>query len=182
MNETKQTALVTGANEGIGFDTARQLAQRGFTVWLGCRDEGRGVAAAKKLAKDGDVRFVRLDVTDVESVRAAAARVERETGALDVLVNNAAIFVKDDSLPGTIPLDAIVRTYDVNFYGVLRVTQAFLPLVRKAKAGRIVNVSSTLGSVTAITAPDSPLTAFPAFAYASSKTALGASPAGSPSS
>ena len=132
------------------------------------------MAAAKALAKDGDVRFVRLDVTDLESVRAAAVRVERETGALDVLVNNAAIVVKEDGLPGTIPLDAIARTYDVNLYGVLRVTQAFLPLVRKAKAGRIVNVSSTLGSVTAVTAPNSPLAQFPSFAYASSKTALGA--------
>jgi NAD(P)-dependent dehydrogenase (short-subunit alcohol dehydrogenase family) len=86
MTNAKKTALVTGANKGIGFETARQLAQRGFVVWLGCRDEGRGVAAAKELAKDGEVRFVRLDVTDVESVRAAAGRIEKETGALDVLV------------------------------------------------------------------------------------------------
>lgn len=174
MNETKQTALVTGANKGIGYETARQLAQRGFVVWLACRDEGRGVAAAKELAKDGDVRFVRLDVTDAESVSAAARRLERETGALDVLVNNAGIAVDDDSLPSTVTLDAIQRVFDVNFYGVLRVTQAFLPLVRKAKAGRIVNVSSTMGSATVVSMPDSPLAQFPAFAYASSKTALSA--------
>lgn len=174
MANTKQTALVTGANKGIGFETARQLAQRGFVVWLGCRDEERGVAATRELAKDGDVRFVRLDVTDLESVRAAAARVDEETGALDVLVNNAGIAVDGDGLPSTTQLETIQRTFDVNFYGVLRVTQAFLPLVRKAKAGRIVNVSSTMGSVTTVVIPNGPLTPFPAFAYASSKTALSA--------
>src|ERR1700728_3756114 len=128
MKENKPTALGTGANKGIGFETARQLARRGFVVWLGCRDEGRGVTAAKELGKDGDVRFVRRNVTDVESVRQAAARLESETGALDVLVNNAGIAVADsDGLPGTVPLQTIERTFDVNFYGVLRVTQAFLP-------------------------------------------------------
>lgn len=175
MKESKPTALVTGANKGIGFETARQLARRGFVVWLGCRDEGRGVSAAKTLAKDGDVRFVRLDVTDAESVREAAARIEGETGALDVLVNNAGIAVADsDAFPGAVPLKTIERTFDVNFYGVLRVTQAFLPLVKKAKAGRIVNVSSTMGSMTTLQIPGSPLAQLPAFAYASSKTALNA--------
>lgn len=174
MTNRKQTALVTGANKGIGFETARQLAQRGFIVWLGCRDEERGVAAANALAKDGEVRFVRLDVTDDESVRAAAARVERETGPLDVLVNNAAIAAPDDSFPSSLAIDTLQRTFDANFYGVLRVTQAFLPLVKKAQAGRIVNVSSTMGSLTVVTLPDSPLARFPAFAYAASKTALNA--------
>jgi NAD(P)-dependent dehydrogenase (short-subunit alcohol dehydrogenase family) len=174
MTDIKPTALVTGANKGIGFETARQLAQQGFVVWLGCRDEERGVAAAKELAPDGDVRFVRLDVTDVDSVRTAASRLERETGALDVLVNNAGIAVDGDSLPSTVELSTIERVFDVNFYGVLRVTQAFLPLLRKAKAGRIVNVSSTMGSVGTVVIPNGPLSAFPAFAYASSKTALSA--------
>jgi NAD(P)-dependent dehydrogenase (short-subunit alcohol dehydrogenase family) len=175
MNEIKPTALVTGANKGIGFETARQLAQRGFVVWIGCRDEGRGVTAAKTLAKDGDVRFVRLDVTDAESVRQAVARVEGESGALDVLVNNAGIAVADsDASAGAVPLETIERTFEVNFYGVIRVTQAFLPLVKKAKAGRIVNVSSTMGSITTLQIPGSPLAQFPAFAYASSKTALNA--------
>jgi len=175
MKENKPTALVTGANKGIGFETARKLAQRGFVVWLGCRDEGRGATAAKELGKDGEVRFVRLDVTDADSIRQAAARIERETGALDVLVNNAGIAVADsDGLPGTVPLSTIERTFNVNFYGALRVTQAFLPLVKKAKAGRIVNVSSTMGSITTLRYPDSPIEQFPAFAYASSKTALNA--------
>lgn len=173
-----KTALVTGANKGIGFETARQLAQLGYAVWLGCRDEERGVAAAKKLSVDGDVRFVRLDVTDAASIDAAAARIESVTGPLDVLVNNAAIIVSDDGFPSTVSVDAIHRTLDVNLYGVLRVTQRFLPLVKKAKAGRIVNVGSTMGSITTLLAPDSPLAPlvpqFPNFAYAASKTALSA--------
>jgi NAD(P)-dependent dehydrogenase (short-subunit alcohol dehydrogenase family) len=175
VNTTKQTALVTGANKGIGFETARQLAQQGFTVWLGSRDEARGETAAKELAEDGDVRVVRLDVTDAESITAAAARIGDETGALDVLVNNAGVAIEEgEGLPSTVRLDTIQRTFDVNFYGTLRVTQAFLPLVRQAPAGRIVNVSSTMGSVTALTSPGSPLAEIPAFAYTASKTVLNA--------
>ena len=174
MTYTKQVALVTGANKGIGFHTARELAQRGYVVWLGCRDEGRGAAAAKELAKSGDVRYVRLDVTDAESVRAGAARIEGESGALDVLVNNAGIALPDDGPPSSLSVEAIQRCYDVNLHGALRVTQAFLPLLHKAKAGRIVNVSSTMGSLTVLSLPESPLARFPAFAYASSKTALNA--------
>lgn len=174
MNSEKLVALVTGANKGLGFEAARQLAQRGYVVWLGCRDEGRGVAAAKELAQDGDVRFARLDVTDAESVRAAAARVERESGVLDALVNNAAILLDDDALPGAVSLDIVQKTFDVNVYGMLRVTQAFLPLVRKSDAGRIVNVSSTMGSVAMVSMPNSPLAQFPTFAYAASKTTVSA--------
>jgi len=173
MTTNKQIALVTGANKGIGFETARQLAQRGFIVWLGCRDEGRGVAAARALSKDGDVRFVRLDVTDDESVRAAASHVERETGALDVLVNNAGIFVFDgEGAVSTVRLDTMRRTFEVNLFGVLRVTQAFLPLVRKSSAGRVVNVGSTLGSIATLVAPNSFLRERPAVGYSVSKTAL----------
>lgn len=178
MTETKQTALVTGANKGIGFETARQLAERGFIVWLGCREEGRGVAAAKDLAMSGDVRFVRLDVTDAASIDAAARRIGRDVSALDVLVNNAGVLLGDDGLPSSRSLEMIQRTFDVNFYGAIRVTQAFLPLIRKAKAGRIVNVSSTMGSLTALSDPDSMLAplvrATPNFAYGASKTALNA--------
>lgn len=174
----KRTALVTGANKGIGFETARQLAQMDFTVWLGCRDESRGVAAAKELAKDGDVRFVRLDVTDDASVRAAAERIGSTTGALDVLVNNAGIIAEGDGMPSTSSVDVIERTFDVNLYGALRVTQAFLPLVKKSSAGRIVNVSSTLGSIATVLDANSflrpLLKQFPNFAYAASKTALNA--------
>ena len=173
MNTTNQTALVTGANKGIGFETARQLAQLGFTVWLGSRDPERGDAAVKELAGEGDVRFVSLDVTDADSIKAAAARIDEETGALDVLVNNAGIAVLEDGAPPSATRsDPIERTFDVNFYGALRVTQAFLPLVQKAPAGRIVNVSSTLGSIGTLVSPGNPFGEIPAFSYAASKTLL----------
>jgi NAD(P)-dependent dehydrogenase (short-subunit alcohol dehydrogenase family) len=175
MDTTNKTALVTGANKGIGFETARQLAQQGFTVWLGARDQARGEAAVKELTDDGDVRFVSLDVTDADSVTAAAARIGDETGALDVLVNNAGIAVQaGEGLPSTVQLETIQQTLEVNFYGALRVTQTFLPLVQQAQAGRIVNVSSTMGSITTLLLPGSPLAQFPAFAYPASKTVLNA--------
>ncbi|MET0494630.1 MAG: SDR family oxidoreductase [Actinoplanes sp.] len=169
---TTKTALVTGANKGIGFETARQLAQQGFTVWLGARDQERGESAAKELAGDGDVRLVSLDVTDAASVRAAAARIGDETGALDVLVNNAGVAIGEgEGPPSSVGLETIRRTFDVNLYGALRVTQAFLPLVRRARAGRIVNVSSTMGSITTLVAPGNPLGQFGiSYAYSTSKT------------
>jgi NAD(P)-dependent dehydrogenase (short-subunit alcohol dehydrogenase family) len=175
MNTTKQTALVTGANKGIGFETARQLAQQGFTVWLGSRDHERGESAARELANDGDVRFISLDVTDADSVEAAAVRIGDETGALDVLVNNAGVAIAEgEGVPSTVRPATIQQTLDVNFYGALRVTQAFLPLVRRAPAGRIVNVSSTLGSITTVASPGNPFGQFPFFAYPASKTLLNA--------
>src|SRR4051812_16793402 len=99
MSTTKRTALVTGANKGIGLETARQLAQQGFTVWLGSRDQARGEAAAKDLAVDGDVRFVSIDVTDPDSVQAAAAQISGTTGALDVLINNAGVALGGEDGP-----------------------------------------------------------------------------------
>ncbi|AGZ40723.1 SDR family oxidoreductase [Actinoplanes friuliensis] len=172
MTTTQQTALVTGANKGIGFETARQLAQLGFTVWLGCRDQGRGEAAAKELAADGDVRFVRLDLTDTVSIQAAQEHIAEHSGTLDVLINNAAIALgSQEGPPSTMRPETIEKTLEVNFYGTLHVTQAFLPLVRKAEAGRIVNLSSSMGSLTMLTAPEQPLAPFGvSYAYSSSKT------------
>ncbi|WP_404795422.1 SDR family oxidoreductase [Streptomyces tendae] len=167
---THQTALVTGANKGIGFETARQLAQRGLTVWLGCRDQSRGEAAAKALAADGDVRFVRLNVTDIASIQAAREHIAEQSGALDILINNAGIALGDqEGPPSTVGSETIKKTLDVNFYGTLHVTQVFLPLVRKADAGRIVNLGSSMGSLTKLTAPEQPPFAM-AYAYAASKT------------
>ena len=175
MDTTRKIALVTGANKGIGLEAARQLAQQGFIVWLGSRDQARGEAAVKELAPDGDVRLVNLDVTDVDSVQAAAERVGEETGALDVLVNNAgAAVAHGEGRPSTVQLDTIQQTFDVNLYGTLRVTQAFLPLVQRAPAGRIVNVSSTLGSVTTVVSEGNPFGQMPFFAYPASKTVLNA--------
>ncbi|GAA1800312.1 SDR family oxidoreductase [Actinomadura chokoriensis] len=151
---TPRTALVTGANKGIGFAIARGLAERGMTVLLGARDPALGEKAAAGLRDGGrDVRAVALDVTDPASVRAAAGRVAAETGRLDVLVNNAGISGGPVHPPDEADLDVVRRVFDTNLFGVYRVTNAMLPLLRRAPAGRIVNVSSGTASMAAMTDP-----------------------------
>lgn len=173
MNDTKRTALVTGANKGIGLETARQLAEAGYAIWIGSRDLDRGRAAADALSAHGEVRAVALDVTDAQTVADAAAELEAAHGSLDVLVNNAGIAVNDgEGLPSTVAFEAIQENLDVNLFGTLRVIQTFLPLIRKSPDGRIVNVSSTIASLATLTQPDSALKAYPVFAYPVSKTAL----------
>jgi len=165
-------ALVTGANKGIGLETARQFGARGFTVLAGARDEARGREAERVLRADGaDATFVRLDVSSDASVRAAAAWIEREYGRLDILLNNAGI--ARGNPPSQTDLDLMREVYEVNVFGVIRVTNAMLPLLRRAPAARIVNVSSEVGSITSMTDPASPLAQMPAgLAYPSSKAAL----------
>jgi NAD(P)-dependent dehydrogenase (short-subunit alcohol dehydrogenase family) len=169
---TTTIALVTGANKGIGLETARQFGARGFTVLAGARDEERGLAAERELRADGvDVRFVSLDVTADASVREAADWIEREYGRLDILVNNAGI-ARGNPASET-DLDTMREVYEVNVFGVIRVTNAMLPLLRRAPAARIVNVSSEVGSISSMTDPASPLGQMPAsLAYPSSKSAL----------
>src|SRR5579859_57217 len=169
---TTTTALVTGANKGIGRETARQFGARGFTVLAGARDPERGLEAERALRADGaDVRFVPLDVTGDASVREAADWIEREYGRLDILVNNAGI--ARGNPPSQTDLDLMHEVYEVNVFGVIRVTNAMLPLLRRAPAARIVNVSSEVGSITSQTDPASPLAQMPAsLAYPSSKAAL----------
>ena len=165
-------ALVTGANKGIGLETARQFGARGITVLAGARDEARGREAERVLRADGaDATFVRLDVSSDASVRAAAAWIEREYGRLDILLNNAGI--ARGNPPSQTDLDLMREVYEVNVFGVIRVTNAMLPLLRRAPAARIVNVSSEVGSITSMTDPASPLAQMPAgLAYPSSKAAL----------
>jgi NAD(P)-dependent dehydrogenase (short-subunit alcohol dehydrogenase family) len=169
---TMTIALVTGANKGIGLETARQLGARGFTVLAGARDEERGLEAERALRADGaDARFTRLDVTDDTSVRQAAEWIGHEYGRLDILVNNAGI--ARGNPPSETDLDAMREVYEVNVFGVIRVTNAMLPLLRRAPAARIVNVSSEVGSISSQTDPASPLAQMPAsLAYPSSKSAL----------
>ncbi|UQA58528.1 SDR family oxidoreductase [Polyangium aurulentum] len=169
----KKVALITGANKGIGFETARQLGQRGMTVLVGARDAERGEAAAKRLREEGlDARFVRLDVTDGATIDAAAKWIERELGRLDVLVNNAGIVV-DQQKPSECNLDDVRKVYDANVFGVIAVTQAMLPLLRRsAPHARIVNVSSGLGSFALQTDPRSPYASINILGYNSSKAAL----------
>jgi NAD(P)-dependent dehydrogenase (short-subunit alcohol dehydrogenase family) len=166
-------ALITGANKGIGFETARQLGARGVTVLAGARDEARGRQAEQALRDGGaEARFVPLDVTDAKSAQAAADWIDREHGHLDILVNNAGIAVGGGP-PSQTDLDAMREVYETNVFGVIVVTNAMLPLLRRAPAARIVNVSSEVGSLTAMTDPASPLAQMPAgLAYPSSKSAL----------
>ncbi len=165
-------ALITGANKGIGLETARQLGARGATVLAGARDEARGVAAERALRDGGaEARYVPLDVTDAKSAQQAADWIEEEYGRLDILVNNAAI--ARGGPPSETDLDAMRQVYETNVFGVIIVTNAMLPLLRRAPAARIVNVSSEVGSITSMTDPASPLAQMPAgLAYPSSKAAL----------
>jgi NAD(P)-dependent dehydrogenase (short-subunit alcohol dehydrogenase family) len=169
-----QIALITGANKGIGFATARALGSLGMTVLVGARDEDRGQSAAKELAGEGlDARFVRLDVTDPATIQAAVDLVAAEFGRLDVLVNNAGILRADGTAePSATIVATIHEVFETNVYGVVAVTNAFLPLLREAPAARIVNVSSEVGSISSLTNPESPLYVLTSVPYPASKAAL----------
>src|ERR1700743_3706875 len=148
-NTMNRIALVTGANKGIGFEVARQLAASGCTVLLGARNRALGEEAAATLKREGrDVRYLGIDLEDSATIATAAKDIDTEFGHLDVLVNNAGIAAQSDGLPSSSSLDAIERDYRVNFLGSVTVTQAMLPLLRKAASATIVNVSSGLGSLT----------------------------------
>jgi NAD(P)-dependent dehydrogenase (short-subunit alcohol dehydrogenase family) len=173
---TEQTiALVTGANKGIGYEIAAQLARRGMTVFLGARDDKRREAAVAALREAGreHVYGIALDVTDPATARAAATTVEERFGRLDVLVNNAGISGGMAQAPSSVDPAVIRAVFDVNVLGVLTVTNTMLPLLRRSGAARIVNMSSGVGSLAAMSDPDGPLAGMPASAaYVPSKTAL----------
>jgi NAD(P)-dependent dehydrogenase (short-subunit alcohol dehydrogenase family) len=165
-------ALISGANKGIGYEIARGLGAKKITVLVGARDEARGQAAADKLKAEGaDARFVQLDVTDHETIRRAAEWIGEQFGRLDILVNNAGIG-EWGGKPSDVDLAKVREIYETNLFGPMALTQAMLPLLRKSKHGRIVNVSSSLGSLTLATQPDSPLASFVVLGYNTSKTAL----------
>jgi NAD(P)-dependent dehydrogenase (short-subunit alcohol dehydrogenase family) len=160
------TTLITGANKGLGYETARRLRGDGHDVWIGARDLERGQDAAEEL----DARFVQLDVSNAHSIAAAAAAVEAETG-LDVLINNAGIagsFVPIADLTA----EEVQSVYDINVFGPVRVTQAFLPLLERSAAPVIVNVSSGLGSETLVRDSGRIESTVNSVAYCSSKSAL----------
>jgi NAD(P)-dependent dehydrogenase (short-subunit alcohol dehydrogenase family) len=169
-------ALVTGANKGIGREIAAQLAELGHTVIIGARDLARGETVAAELrAAGGDVTAVTLDVTDPASAERAAAEVRARHGRLDALVNNAGISHEPGAdfagqLPGSADVDHIRYVFETNVFGVVTVTSAFLPLLRRSDAARIVNVSSSAGSLAAIS--DFANTDPVALGYVPSKTAL----------
>ncbi len=146
---TQKTALITGAEQaGIGREIARQLAHKGYSVWLGCRDADRGQQAATDLRKEGlDAHALALDVTVDASVKAAAQTFGKTRDTLDVLVNNAGVATGGYVSPTEASLDDMRAVYEVNVFGAVRVTQAFVPFLRKAGQGRIVMMSSSLGSI-----------------------------------
>ena len=171
-----KTALVTGGNKGLGFEMARQLATRGYTVWIGSRDVALGEAAATSLRPAGDVRVFRLDVRDPEGIERAARELATETDYLDVLINNAGISPPPpgDGKASEVDVVSARAIFETNVFGVLQVTQAFLPLVRKSGAGRIVMMSSGMGSLSRLVDPASGLARWPRTAYSASKAALNA--------
>jgi NAD(P)-dependent dehydrogenase (short-subunit alcohol dehydrogenase family) len=179
---SEKAAFITGANKGIGLETARGLGKLGLAVVIGSRDEARGRAAAEKLRSEGieNVEAVRFDVTRPEDHKEVARHFEGRFGRLDVLVNNAGVeleetdFGKSFNTTSTLPPEILRRTFETNFFSVVALTQALLPLIRKAPAGRIVNVSSILGSLTLHSDLSSGIYDKKAFAYDASKTALNA--------
>ncbi|MBB5085111.1 SDR family NAD(P)-dependent oxidoreductase [Nonomuraea endophytica] len=191
-----EVALVTGGNKGIGRQIVYSLAQQGLTVFLGARNPGLGHSAVQELQTEQaavcggrqtgepaadpsgtgglDIRFVQLDVTDPGSVEAAVDRIEAETGRLDVLINNAGVMVEWGLQSTDITAAHLRETYEVNVFGVVTVTSACVPLLRRSPNPRIVNMSSGLGSLTLMSDPTSPLSARAFLAYSSSKAALNA--------
>ncbi|MEE4594660.1 SDR family oxidoreductase [Streptomyces sp. DSM 41524] len=167
------TTLITGANKGLGFETARRLIAAGHTVYLGSRDADRGRRAAEQLG--AGARLVVLDVTDDASVAAAAKTVEAD-GGLDVLINNAGIEARtpDGGVIGAaeVTADMMKEVFETNVFGVVRVTHAFLPLLRRSAAPVVVNVSSGLASLERVSTPDTPTHAYPGVAYPASKTTV----------
>ncbi len=148
-NNSGRIALITGANKGIGFEVARQLGSKGIVILAAARDSERGEAAAAKLKANGaDAHFIELDVTRPDTISTAAQTITGQYGRVDILINNAGIVDPGDGPPSVADPAAVRRVLEVNFFGVLAVTQAMLPLVRKSASGRIVMVSSGLGSLT----------------------------------
>lgn len=177
----KEVALVTGANTGVGFQVAKALANNGYTVFVGSRDLQKGVAAVEEIG--GDAKAIQINITDSTSITNAVKQIESEFGYLTLLVNNAAI--SNAGKPGRTmeevlgaqrasiaPLDEMRTVWDTNVFGTLAVTQAFLPLLRKAAAARIVTVSSALGSLAINANPDNPYRDNFDAVYGASKTAL----------
>jgi len=155
--------LITGANKGLGYETARQLIGRGHSVYIGARNVERGEAAARQLGG----HFVQLDVTDDGSVETALGEIAEREGYLDVLVNNAGI-----STTGDVTGEVALEVFDTNAVGIIRVTQAAIPLLEKSENPVVVNVSSALGSFWAVTNPERRQFHFPSIIYGSSKAAV----------
>jgi len=173
----KRIALVTGANKGLGFETARQLGQEGVKVLMASRNKEKGREAVQKLRDEGlEVEFVQLEVTKASEIDALVSYIDTNYGKLDVLVNNAGIMHSGE--PGginsseSVKAEVLRETFDVNFFSLVSLTQKLLPLIKKSESGRIINVSSILGSNTVQSDESSPWSGIKPFAYNASKAAL----------
>ncbi|MBO7744223.1 SDR family NAD(P)-dependent oxidoreductase [Paenibacillus sp. MWE-103] len=175
-------AFVTGANRGIGLETARGLAKLGATVVIGARNEQNGRETAKQLKEEGfKAESIRHDVNVSKDNEAAFRYFDEHYGKLDILVNNAGVMLDQEHISmeivnrtGTMPLQLLRDSFDINFFGQVELTQLLLPLLRKSDAGRIVNLSSILGSLTLQANPESPIYAIKTFAYNAAKAAINA--------
>jgi NAD(P)-dependent dehydrogenase (short-subunit alcohol dehydrogenase family) len=169
-----KSALVTGANKSIGFEVARQLAQKGIYVYLGSRNLENGITAVNKLMAEGlsNVEAIQLDITNDESLKLARTEIGKKTKTLDILINNAGIYggYPQAALDSTI--EQFKAAYDANVYGVVRVTQAFIDLLKKSSEPRIVNVSSSQGSITLHSDPSYKYYDYKGAVYLSSKSAM----------
>jgi len=171
-----KTVLITGANKSIGYETARQMAQLGYQVFITARDANRGQEALQKLQVEGfnNIAFVQMDVTDEASIQGAYTNLAAQITSLDVLINNAGISGGMPQPPSAYPVKDILNVFKTNFFGVIQVTQVFLPLLKLSPAPRIVNVTSGLGSLTKHSDWNWEYSAFKSAAYGPSKTALNA--------
>ena len=179
MNEKpKKVALITGSNKGLGLGIARQLGKQNITVLIAARNEEKGQDAVAKLESEGtDAYFIKLDVSDRSSIESAKKAIAEQFGKLDILVNNAGVnleFSAGIPAPSQVSLDVIKQTFEVNFFGTVAVTQAMLPLIHKSDAGRIVNISSDMASLTLHQDPNFKFYDYKQLAYDSSKTAVNA--------
>ena len=172
----EKIAFITGGNKGLGFETARQLGKLGITVVIGSRDAAKGKAAVEKLKAEGiDADAVRFDITKAADYKEVYGYFEKRYGRLDILINNAGVS-KEEFMAGnrtsSTSAEVMHETFDTNFFGAVQLTQTLLPLLRKSPAGRIVNLSSILGSLALHADPNSPIYNAKAFAYDASKAAL----------
>jgi NAD(P)-dependent dehydrogenase (short-subunit alcohol dehydrogenase family) len=185
MSEATKVAFITGANRGLGLETARILGKQGITVILGSRELAKGQAAAETLRKEGakSVEAVRFDVNKPADHKEIYNYIEKKYGKLDILINNAGVMDEGAKRPGVgspfnstsfVSAEKLRKTFDTNFFEPIALTQTLLPLIRKSPAGRIVNLSSILGSLTLHADPKSPIYDKKTFAYDASKTALNA--------
>ncbi|AOW12696.1 short-chain dehydrogenase [Hydrogenophaga crassostreae] len=172
-DHTRRIALITGGNKGLGFETARQIGQQGHMVLLGARDPSRGEAAAASLRAEGiDARYLALDLTERATIVAAAREIQATYGRLDVLVNNAGAASPADGPVSSVDVASVRSVFEVNFFGTLEVIQAMLPLLKESTAGRVVNVSSTLGSLALQSDPTWEFSPFKPTGYNTAKVAL----------